>query len=155
MQISIIAIGKRMPSWVNEGCDDYIKRLPREIQINLIEIASQKRRKGIDIHKILEVEGNAMLEAVGKGDHIIALDRTGKTFDTDRLAKHLASWLQSGNNISLFIGGPEGLSKACLQKSDEQWSLSALTLPHPLVRVILVEQIYRAFSILSHHPYHR
>lgn len=155
MQISIIAVGKKMPDWVDEGCREYTKRFPREIQMNWIEIPSQKRTKGSNIDKLLEEEGKAILAATGKDDHLIALERTGKIFDTKALSQYLKSWLNVGENISFLIGGPEGLSPECLKKSNEQWSLSALTLPHPLVRVILIEQIYRAWSILSHHPYHR
>lgn len=155
MQIKIIAVGTKMPNWVNDGFTEYSRRLPRECQINLIEIPAEKRRKSTNLKQVAAIEGKQMLAAISPNDYVIALERHGKTFDTLTFANRLADWQQNNQNLSLLIGGPEGLAPECLQKSQTIWSLSALTLPHPLVRVILAEQIYRAFSILSHHPYHR
>lgn len=155
MKISLIAIGKRMPSWIIEGYETYAKRLPPEFKLQLIEINAEKRTKNSDIDRILTREGGALLQAVPPHNRIIALERNGKSHSTQQLANKLNTWQQDHQDISLLIGGPEGISPDSLHKTDELWSLSDLTLPHPLVRVLLAEQIYRAWSILAHHPYHR
>ncbi len=155
MQINLITIGKRMPSWIEEGFQTYAKRMPHQCSLKLIEIEMQKRHKNSDISQIIEQEGKQLLAATTVKDYLIALDADGKQFDTTQLADQMQAWLNEGSNISLLIGGPDGLSKECLEKAKMIWSLSKLTFPHPLVRVIVAEQIYRAWSILSHHPYHR
>jgi 23S rRNA (pseudouridine1915-N3)-methyltransferase len=155
MQINLIAIGNRMPAWVNAGFVDYAARLPPEYRLKLIEIPAQKRLKNTNIPKILELEGEQLLAAVPKDDLIIALERTGKPIDTLKLAENLRKWNTEYHSISLLIGGPEGIAQRCLDKANEIWSLSKLTFPHSLVRVIVAEQIYRSWSILKNHPYHR
>ncbi len=142
-----------MPAWVNEGFKEYQKRLPQDYQIQLIEIPSEKRTKNSVVEKILFHEGEKLLSA--SSPPIIALDRQGETLTTEKLAKHLSSWHDDQQSPSLLIGGPEGLSSHCLNHADKIWSLSAMTFPHPLARIILTEQIYRAWSILINHPYHR
>ena len=153
MLIKLIAVGTKMPAGVETGFAEYSKRLPSDYQIQLIEIPSQKRTKSSVIEQVLEIEGQKLLSAADSP--IIALDRLGETVTTEQLAKYLQNWHDDHLNPSLLIGGPEGLSKSCLKRAYFKWSLSALTFPHPLVRVILAEQIYRAWSILNHHPYHR
>jgi 23S rRNA (pseudouridine1915-N3)-methyltransferase len=143
MQIKLIAVGNKMPAWITAGYTEYAKRLPADYQLNLVEIPSQQSAK-LD-EKILAAARSP----------IVALDRQGEILTTLQLAKYLQSWHDNSQNLSLLVGGPEGLSSSCLQHADKVWSLSALTFPHPLVRVILAEQIYRAWSILSNHPYHR
>lgn len=155
MRISLIAIGSKMPAWVEQGYAEYRKRLPREIDLQLLEIPLPKRSKNSDLTRLMEKEAEQMREAIGDGDRVIALDLRGQSLSTEKLADKLDAWLMSGQNYSLLIGGPDGLHAALLASAHERWSLSALTLPHPLVRVLLAEQIYRAWSILNNHPYHR
>jgi 23S rRNA (pseudouridine1915-N3)-methyltransferase len=155
MRLRIIAVGTRMPEWVEVGYKEYARRLPRDFVVELVELPLATRSKNSDIARAMEKEGEAMLAAVGKGDQIIVLDVLGKPWSTPELAEQLASWRMSGHNYSLLIGGPDGLSPACLAQASKKWSLSALTLPHPLVRILLIEQLYRAWTVLSNHPYHK
>lgn len=144
-----------MPAWVAEGFDDYAARMPRECRLVLREIAAGKRGKGADIARIVRDEGERQLAAVPKGARIVALDRQGRELDTVQLAAELKAQLARGGDLALLIGGPEGLSDSCLARADAKWSLSKLTLAHPLVRVVVAEQFYRACSILNNLPYHR
>ena len=155
MRLRIIAVGTKMPDWVTQGYADYAKRLPRDFVVELVELPLAARSKNSDIARAMEKEGEAMLAAVGKGDRIIALDVLGKSWSTPELAEQLASWRMSGVNYSVLIGGPDGLAPACLAQASTKWSLSALTLPHPLVRIVLIEQPYRAWTVLHNHPYHK
>jgi 23S rRNA (pseudouridine1915-N3)-methyltransferase len=155
MKISLIAVGTRMPAWVEAGVAEYRKRLPPEIQFDTREITLGKRGKNADIARAMAEEGAAMLAAIAPRDRVIALDVLGKSLSTEQLAAKLAAWQMDGDDISLLVGGPDGLANVCLERASERWSLSALTLPHPLVRVLLAEQIYRAWSINHNHPYHR
>lgn len=144
-----------MPDWVRQGYDEYAKRLPRECELVLKEIAPGKRGKNSDVARIVKEEGERMLAAIPQGVHVVTLDIPGKPWTTPDLAQAMKRWLESGQNIALLVGGPEGLSDAAKQMARESWSLSTLTFPHPLVRIIVAEQIYRAWSILHNHPYHR
>lgn len=155
MRLKIIAIGTKMPDWVEAGCNEYLKRLPSELNIEIVELSLGQRGKGADIKRAITREGKAMLKAIGVQDHVIALDVLGKSWSTEQLAGKLQEWQLSGDNFSLLIGGPDGLAPECLKRANSKWSLSALTLPHPLVRILLVEQLYRAGTINSGHPYHR
>ncbi len=155
MQIHLLAVGNRMPGWVQTGYQDYAKRLPRECELVLKEITPGKRGKNADLVRLREEEGERLLATLHRDDHVIALEVGGKAWSTEDLAAQLAQWQQNGRRVALLVGGPEGLSDACRQRASQQWSLSALTLPHPLVRVLLAEQLYRAWSLLNHHPYHR
>jgi 23S rRNA (pseudouridine1915-N3)-methyltransferase len=155
LRITIIAVGTRMPDWVQTGVNDYQKRFGPDINLQWKEIALGNRGKNADIARAMANEGEQMLAAIGKGDRVVALDVKGKSWSTEQLARELAQWQQGGQGISLLIGGPDGLSADCLVRADQKWSLSALTLPHPLVRILLVEQLYRASSINHNHPYHR
>ncbi|HEY3698400.1 MAG TPA: 23S rRNA (pseudouridine(1915)-N(3))-methyltransferase RlmH [Spongiibacteraceae bacterium] len=155
MRINLIAVGTRMPDWVEAGIVEYRKRLPPELQFEIREIALAKRGKNTDIARALQQEGAAMLAAIAARDVVIALDVQGKSFATEQLAARLAQWQLNGENISVLVGGPDGLAAECLQRAQQRWSLSALTLPHPLVRVLFAEQLYRAWSINNNHPYHR
>lgn len=144
-----------MPAWVEQGAQEYAKRLPADCRLELVEIAMSKRGKNTDIAKAIDKEGELMLAAIGKGDRVVALDLSGKSWSTPKLAEQLADWQMDGRHVSLLVGGPDGLAKPCLAKADQKWCLSALTLPHPMVRVIVAEQLYRAWSINHNHPYHR
>ena len=155
MRISVIAVGSKMPLWVEQGVAEYSKRLPAEIRFQVKEIALGKRGKNADLKRAIDGEGQQMLAAIGARDRVIALDVKGKPWDTDKLAVELADWQMQGDDVSLLVGGPDGLAAECLQRADQRWSLSALTLPHPLVRIVLAEQLYRAWSINNNHPYHR
>ena len=155
MRLRIIAIGTKMPDWVEAGCNEYLKRLPSELNLEIVELPLGQRGKGADINRAIQREGEAMLKAIGEQDHVIALDVLGKPWSTEQLAGKLQEWQLSGDNFSLLVGGPDGLAPECLKRANSKWSLSALTLPHPLVRILLVEQIYRAGTINSGHPYHR
>lgn len=155
MQIHLLAIGNRMPEWVTKGYQDYAKRLPRECELVLREIPPGKRGKNADLERIKEDEGERMLAMIQRDDHVIALEVEGKAWRTETLAAEMARWLTMGQRIILLVGGPEGLADACKARAHQTWSLSPLTLPHPLVRILLAEQLYRAQTILSHHPYHR
>jgi len=155
LRLKIIAIGTKMPDWVEAGCNEYLKRLPSELNIEIVELSLGQRGKGADIKRAITREGKAMLKAIGVQDHVIALDVLGKSWSTEQLAGKLQEWQLSGDNFSLLIGGPDGLAPECLKRANSKWSLSALTLPHPLVRILLVEQLYRAGTINSGHPYHR
>lgn len=155
MKIKIIAVGAKMPGWVNQGVQEYQKRMPGHYNISFQEIALGKRGKGMDLKRAIEQESKAMLAAIGEFDTVIALDVLGKSWSTEQLADELKEWELAGQTVCLLIGGPDGLSQDCLQRANKKLSLSALTLPHPLVRVVLMEQLYRAWSINANHPYHR
>ncbi|MBD1572267.1 MULTISPECIES: 23S rRNA (pseudouridine(1915)-N(3))-methyltransferase RlmH [Vibrio] len=155
MKIQLIAVGTKMPKWVEAGFHEYQRRFPSDMPLDLVEIPAGKRGKNADIVRILQKEGEAMLSAVPKGNRIITLDIPGKRWDTIELATQLDSWKLDGRDVSILIGGPEGLSPACKSAADQSWSLSPLTLPHPIVRVIMAESLYRAWSVTTNHPYHR
>lgn len=144
-----------MPKWVEQGVDEYCKRLPPELKLEVKEIALGKRGKGADIRRAIANEGQQMQAAIGDRDRVVALDVKGKPWSTEQLAGNLRDWQLDGANISLLVGGPDGLAQECLDRADQHWSLSALTLPHPLVRIVLAEQLYRAWTINNNHPYHR
>jgi len=155
MRITVIAVGTRMPGWVNEGVAEYCRRLPREFRLEWRDIPLARRGKDSTPGQVCEREGEQILRAIPAGDRVIALDVLGKRLATADLARQLDAWQMSGDNYSLLVGGPDGLAPQCLERADARWSLSDLTLPHPLVRVILAEQLYRAWTITVNHPYHR
>jgi len=155
MRVQIIAMGDRMPDWVQHGYKEYIKRIGAGLQIELLEISPEKRGKSADVQRIMQKEAERMRQSIPRGNFVIALDKEGKSWSTENLADKIANWQQDGTNVSLLIGGPEGMTPELLQQADARISLSAMTFPHPIVRIILAEQLYRAYSILSHHPYHK
>ncbi|UTA48696.1 23S rRNA (pseudouridine(1915)-N(3))-methyltransferase RlmH [Simiduia sp. 21SJ11W-1] len=155
MRIRLIAVGTRMPDWVQSAYGEYAKRLPRELSLELVEIPLGPRNKSSSTANAIAKESAAILAAIGEGDRVIALEVKGKDWSTEQLAQQLAKWQMDGGNVSLLVGGPDGLSDECRARADVHWSLSRLTLPHPLVRVLLSEQIYRAWTILANHPYHK
>lgn len=155
MQIHLLAVGHRMPDWVVAGYEEYAKRLPRECALVLKEIAPAKRGKNADIGKLREDEGGRMLAALPRDSHVVALDLGGQDWSTPNLSQQLQRWLGNGRDVALLVGGPDGLAPACLQRAQQVWCLSRLTFPHPIVRVIVAEQIYRAWSLSQNHPYHR
>jgi 23S rRNA (pseudouridine1915-N3)-methyltransferase len=155
MQIHLIAVGERMPPWVESGFADYAGRMPGHCRLLLREIPAGRRAKGADLARLNRDEGERLLAAVPKGARVVALDRQGRELSTDDLAAELEAQMGRGGDLALLVGGPEGLSDACLAQAHARWSLSRLTLAHPLVRVVVAEQIYRAWSILNNLPYHR
>jgi len=155
MHVHIIAVGERMPRWVDTGFTEYAKRLPPALRLRLIEIPAGRRTKGADIARLVRAEGGRVIAATPARAHTIALERRGRSLDTEQLAQALAAHLQRGSDIAFWIGGPEGLAPDCLARAAERWSLSALTLAHPVARLVLAEQLYRAWSILNNLPYHR
>lgn len=155
MRLRILAIGTRMPAWVTQGFNEYAKRMPPELKVEVVELPLGHRGKSQPVTKAIAQEGQAMLKAISDGDGVVALDVKGKAWSTEMLAQQLQDWQQSGTNYNLLIGGPDGLAQECLARADSSWSLSPLTLPHPLVRIVLMEQLYRAWSINAGHPYHK
>lgn len=155
MRIEVIAIGQNMPEWVNTSTQIYQKRLPKNFTLDFKSLPIIKRSKSNSITKIIEQESQAILKAIPKNSYIIALDATGKKLSTEGMFKKFDKIKLEYSHISLIIGGPDGLSKEIKQKSNEIWSLSDLTFAHPIVRVILAEQIYRCWSYSQGHPYHR
>lgn len=155
MRIRVIVVGTRMPAWVNQGIEEYTRRLPREFKLEWCETPLARRGKDAAAQHWCAVEGERILQAVAPGERVIALAVEGKRLSTEQLAQNLSAWQLSGDDYSLVIGGPDGLSPACLARAEQRWSLSDLTLPHPLVRVLLAEQLYRAWTITVNHPYHR
>lgn len=155
MQIHIIAVGERMPEWVEAGYEVYARRLPRECRLVLHEIPAGRRTKGADLGRLIGKEGARQLAAIPAGARVVALDVLGRQMDTEALAADLRKRLAGGLDLALLIGGPEGLAPACRARADDRWALSRLTMAHPVVRVVLAEQLYRAWSIIQNLPYHR
>jgi len=155
MKLQIVSVGQRMPQWVNQGVDEYLKRMPQSCSLSLRDIAMGKRGKQADIARLVREEGERMLKVIKPGSHVVALDVQGKSWSTQSVADKLGSWQGEIEHVYFLVGGPDGLSPDCLARADERWSLSKLTFPHPLVRVILAEQLYRGWRLLNGHPYHR
>lgn len=152
--IRIIAMGHRMPSWVENAYADYAKRLPPKM-VELIEIPLIKRTKDSQLDATIKQEGEKMLSHIPNRSLVVALEVRGKAWDTPQLTEQLQQWQFENRHVCLLIGGPEGLSASCLERATQQWSLSPLTLPHPLVRIILIEQLYRVWTLINQHPYHK
>jgi 23S rRNA (pseudouridine1915-N3)-methyltransferase len=155
MKCRLIAAGTRLPGWVNDGFREYQKRLRTPLSLELVEIPIATRRAGENPLRAITREGETMLAAVGREDYVVALEVTAKSMTTAQVSAWLAERLRDARPLALLIGGPDGLSDACRERANQSWSLSPLTLPHALVRVVLAEQIYRAMSLLAGHPYHR
>jgi 23S rRNA (pseudouridine1915-N3)-methyltransferase len=155
MKCRLIAAGTRLPDWVNTGFREYQKRLRAPLVLELKEIAVATRRVGENPARAVLKEGADMLAALGHGDYVVALEIDAKTMNTVQLSSWLAERMRDGRPVSMLIGGPDGLAPQCRERADQSWSLSPLTLPHALVRVVVAEQLYRAVSLLGGHPYHR
>jgi 23S rRNA (pseudouridine1915-N3)-methyltransferase len=150
----VIAIGTRMPSWVTEGSDEYLKRMPRELPVEWVELPASKRTRDTAELRMLD-EASAIERRLKPQELMVALDINGKSVSTERIADALSSWQVEGAKVVFIIGGPDGLHPTLKTRAVARWSLGRITLPHPLVRVILAEQLYRAWSINAGHPYHR
>jgi len=155
MHLLVAAVGQRMPRWVNEAWNEYSRRMPPNLSLSLREIALEKRGKNADTHRLKAAESQALYDAMPARARIIALDVQGRSWSTEKLAANFEDWLGDGRDVGFMIGGPDGISADIKQQADTRWSLGPLTLPHPLVRVVLAEQLYRAWTITQNHPYHR
>ena len=155
MRIKIIAVGQNMPDWVEAGFKHYQKRIKNKFKCQLIEISAEKRLKNKTTEQILNKEAEKIDQHIKPGDMVIALDENGKTESTRSFAKQLGQWHDLNQTVCFIIGSADGLAPSCKDRANKQWSLGQLILPHPLVRIILIEQLYRAISILQNHPYHR
>jgi len=155
MRARLIAAGARLPGWVAAGYADYAGRFGAGLRLELIEVPLPRRRGRADIARAVTLEGSRMLAAIGRRDFVVALEVSGRAMTTAELARWLQARLAGGRDLAFLIGGPDGLSTELLARADLRWSLSPLTWPHGLVRVMLAEQLYRAHSLLQGHPYHR
>lgn len=155
MRVRVVAAGTRLPAWVDSGFEEYARRMPPETPLELKEIAVSRGGGAGDGSRALREEGERMLHAVPDGAYAVALEVTGRALDTEALARWWAGRLKDGRDLVFLIGGPEGLSPPCLARCEERLSLSKLTFPHGLARVLLAEALYRASSLLKGHPYHR
>ncbi|MFA5678091.1 MAG: 23S rRNA (pseudouridine(1915)-N(3))-methyltransferase RlmH [Pseudomonas sp.] len=155
MRIRLISVASRMPRWVEQGYAEYAKRMPADLPLELVEIPLTTRGKNADIARLMRREGEQMLVATQPGDRIVTLEVEGQPWSTEALAEQLENWRLEARTVNLMVGGPEGLPAEVTARSDQRWSLSTLTLPHPLVRILLAEQLYRAWTILNRHPYHK
>lgn len=154
MKIRLLAVGTKMPDWVEQGVKEYHKRLPRDFSVEIVEIPLAQRNKSTSTKIVMEKEAEKLLVAAGN-TYVVALDKDGKQWSTEQLAQQIDQWKLLGKPVSLLVGGPDGLAPQCLAAADASWSLSKLTLPHPLVRIVVLEQLYRAWAILNAHPYHK
>lgn len=155
LKIKIITVGDKMPEWVNEGTTAYLRRIHRNTTVELSQISAKKRGKQVDVNRVLFEEGEAILKQLPSDTRLICLDRKGKAYDSLSFADKIRDWQNLGRNISFVIGGPEGIDAAVLARADEKWTLSSMTFSHHVARVMLAEQLYRAWSITEGLPYHR
>jgi 23S rRNA (pseudouridine1915-N3)-methyltransferase len=155
LRLSLITASNRQPEWVDEGADDYAKRLRGRCTLEIKSVPLARRTATSPVERAIHDEGERMLALVPPGAHVVALLETGKPWSTKDLAAKLESWMQRGAPVCFLIGGPDGLSSDCVSRATERWSLSSLTLPHGLVRIVVAEALYRAWSLLENHPYHR
>ncbi|SDJ39766.1 23S rRNA (pseudouridine(1915)-N(3))-methyltransferase RlmH [Billgrantia gudaonensis] len=155
MKVRLLAVGTRMPGWVTEGVETYRRRLPRDFALDVEEISPGSRGKNADVTKAVSLEGRRLRERLRGDELTVALEEGGQAWSTRRLAREAEEWRLEGRDVALLVGGADGLDPALSAAADRRWSLSPLTLPHPLVRVIVAEQLYRAWTLLVGHPYHR
>ena len=158
MKLRILSIGHKMPNWVQQGFEEYLKRIQPMISVEMVELPPANRSKTpspAEIDKYKAIEATTILNAKHPKERLWLLEVKGKMLSTEHLSDKLSVAMQDGADIALVIGGADGVSPEILQAADFKWSLSELTLPHPLVRIIVIEQLYRAMSLINHHPYHR
>lgn len=154
MKLRLVAVGDRMPAWITAGFEAYAGRMPRELRLELIEVPLAARGKNADLARTRQAEGEKLLER-SRAARLVVLDERGENWSSTELATRLQRWMQEGRDAAFLVGGPDGHSPEVLAAAEDRWSLSRLTLPHALVRVLIAEQLYRAWSLLANHPYHR
>ena len=155
MQLLVAAVGQRMPAWVQQAWTEYARRFPRGLALELREIPLARRTRNTSAAALRAAEGEALMAAVPDGHRVVALDGRGRQWTTTELSERLEDWMREERGVVFLVGGPDGLPDACRGAAHDVWSLGKLTLPHPLVRVLLAEQLYRAWTITQNHPYHR
>lgn len=155
MRLLIVSVGHKMPDWITAGFGEYAKRMPREAKIELLEIKPEPRTTGKTTAQIMEAEGQRILAALPAGCLRIALDERGAQPTTKKLSEQMQQWMREGRDVAFIVGGADGMHESVKQAAQHLMALSALTLPHAMVRVLLAEQLYRAYSLLHNHPYHR
>lgn len=155
MKFNIIAVGQKMPHWVNEAFSDYQHRMPRDKQILLHEVAVAPRKNNKDIQKLQDIEWQSQQKYLPAQGIVIALDEKGKQWATQQWSEQLEYWMLETSHVSFLLGGPDGLSQQAKQQANQIISLGKMTMPHGLARVVLVEQLYRAYTLYQKHPYHR
>ncbi|MGK2926646.1 MAG: 23S rRNA (pseudouridine(1915)-N(3))-methyltransferase RlmH [Lysobacterales bacterium] len=149
------AVGQRMPAWVQQAWAEYAGRFPRGLSLELREIPLAKRSRNAVIDKLRAAEGRALLAAAPAAYRVVALDERGRQWSTAELAGQLENWMRDERGVCFLVGGPDGLAEECRERAQDVWALGRLTLPHPMVRALLAEQLYRAWTITQNHPYHR
>lgn len=155
MHLHLIAVGKRMPRWVTAGFDDYARRLPAQLALRLVEIPPAARTSGKAARDGMREEAERIQRARPALAHTVVLDERGQQWSSEELSQRLRRWMQAGRDVAFIVGGADGVDASLKKQADELWSLSPLTLPHALVRVVIAEQLYRAWTLLNRHPYHR
>ncbi|TNC93043.1 23S rRNA (pseudouridine(1915)-N(3))-methyltransferase RlmH [Thalassolituus sp.] len=155
MKLRLLAVGNKMPAWVEQGYQEYARRMPADCALELVELSPGHRGKNASIEKAMQQEAEALRKALRPQEHVVALAVEGKAWSTEQLSRELEGWRMQGGDVALLIGGPDGMTPEIMKLAQQRWSLSNLTLPHPLVRVLMAEQLYRAWTILQGHPYHK
>lgn len=155
MHIRLIAVGDRQPAWVGEAFEKYTRRMPRQWQFRLDVVGTARRAAAGDANRAMVDEGRRVLQKISSSEQVVLLDEGGVQLSSSGLAERLRNWQAAGDDLSFVIGGPDGVSPDCRQRADFQWALSKLTLPHGLARIVVVEQLYRAWTLTTGHPYHR
>lgn len=155
MQLLVAAAGQRMPAWVQQAWAEYAGRFPRGLSLDLKEVALARRSRNATVDSLRDAEGRALLAAAPASYRLVALDERGKQWSTAELAEQLETWMREERGVCFLVGGPDGLPQTCRERAQDLWSLSRLTLPHPMVRAVLAEQLYRAWTVTQNHPYHR
>jgi 23S rRNA (pseudouridine1915-N3)-methyltransferase len=154
MKLTVVTIGHRLPDWANEACEDYLKRFPSDWKVEVRALKAEPR-EGKPVPAIMQAEAARIEAALDRGVRRVILDERGARLTSEQLAQRTQAWLHDGRDVALIIGGADGLDPGLKQSADEAVRLSDMTLPHALARVLLLEQLYRAWSLLHHHPYHR
>lgn len=155
MRLLIVSVGHKMPDWITKGYNEYAKRMPREVKLELVEVKPEPRTTGKSPSQIMQAEAQRILQALPANCLRIAMDERGATPTTKQLSLQMQEWMREGCDVAFIVGGADGLHESVKQTAGQMLALSALTLPHAFVRVLLAEQLYRAYSLLHNHPYHR
>ena len=155
MHIRLIAVSDRQPAWVGDAFDEYVRRLPGQWRFRLDRVSTARRSGAASLNQAVESEGHLVLKQLKPTETVVLLDESGTELTSEGLSVQLGDWQAAGSDLAFIIGGPDGVSAECARRADFRWSLSRLTLPHGLVRVVLAEQLYRAYTLLQGHPYHR